>query len=739
MQIYAVPRNMPDVIYIGLNDRDAAWHDLYRLQLSTGERTLIRENTEKIAGWHFDNEGQLRLASRITDDGSTEILSVTDDGFDTVYTCTAFESCGPVRYHKDGKRVYMNSNKGESVDLARLTLFDPTTGKEELIESDPEGRVDLGGVVFSDVTDELLTTAYEDDRTRMYFQDKSLKADYKRLKKKLGDKEIGFGSRTKDERYWLIAASSDVEPGESYLYDRKTKKITFQYQVFEDLPREYLAPMTAISYPSSDGLEIPAYLTLPIGVEPKGLPAIVVPHGGPWYRDSWGYDSFAQFLANRGYAVLQPNFRSSTGYGKAFLNAGNLEWGLKMQDDLTWGVKYLTEEGIADPKRVGIMGGSYGGYATLAGLAFTPDVYAAGVSIVGPSSLITLLESIPPYWESIRKIFHVRMGDPSTPEGRELLERASPLNSADKIETPLLIVQGANDPRVKKAESDQIVVALRERKFPVEYIVADDEGHGFRQPVNNMAMFARAEEFLAKYLGGRYQKEMPDDVYARLGELTVDVASVKLPEKIDVASVGVPVPVNGLVEGSSKYEAKIELGGQTMQMSVEREIREEPEHWVITEKFEGPMGSGEDRTVLQKDSLVLLSREVKQGPATVKIEVHDNNATGTMSMGGQETAIDVELGGALFADGAGANESLAALPLEEGYTTTYRTLDLMKQKEILMKVVVKAAESVSVPAGTFDVWRIEVTPANGDPGSTTASGSPAIRVAWSSPRPSCRR
>jgi dipeptidyl aminopeptidase/acylaminoacyl peptidase len=263
-------------------------------------------------------------------------------------------------------------------------------------------------------------------------------------------------------------------------------------------------------------------------VEPKNLPVIVFPHGGPWGRDGWGYNSYAQFLANRGYAVLSPNFRSSTGYGKKFLNAGNNQWGEKMQDDLTWGVKYLISEGIADPSKIGIMGGSYGGYATLAGVAFTPDVYACGVSIVGPSNLITLLNSIPPYWEAGRKIFHVRMGDPTTPEGKAQLERQSPLNSANKIKAALLVVQGANDPRVNKAESDQIVIALRDRGFPVEYIVAPDEGHGFARPINNMAMLASSEKFLAKHLGGRYQESMKPEVAKRLNEITIDVSTVKL-------------------------------------------------------------------------------------------------------------------------------------------------------------------------------------------------------------------
>ncbi len=530
--IYNVPRAEPDTIYVGLNDREAAWHDLYRVKISTGERTLLRQNTERITGWVFDNKGQLRLATRAAPNGDTEILRVDDQGFTKVYSCNVFETCSALRFDKANQRVYLITNKGDSADLISLALFDPATGKEELVESDPLKRVDFSGASFSDLTDELLATIYVDEKRRLYWKNKEYDSDYKLLQKKLPGKQVNFNSSTKDERLWLISATGDTEPGEVYLFDRNTKKLTPQYRVREKLPREALAEMKPIRYKSSDGMEVPAYLTLPKGVSAKNLPLIVYPHGGPWARDFWGYNSFAQFFANRGYAVLSPNFRGSTGYGKRFINAGNNEWGQKMQDDLTWGVKYLVSQGIADPKRVGIMGGSYGGYATLAGVTFTPDLYAVAVSIVGPSNLITLMNSIPPYWESIRMLFNKRMGDLSTPEGRAQLERQSPLNSANKIKTPLLVLQGANDPRVKKAESDQIVVALRERGFPVEYIVAPDEGHGFSRPVNSMAMFAASEKFLAKYLGGRYQEDMTPEVALRLKEISVDVRTVEMPKSI---------------------------------------------------------------------------------------------------------------------------------------------------------------------------------------------------------------
>ncbi|HXG65666.1 MAG TPA: alpha/beta fold hydrolase [Blastocatellia bacterium] len=716
--IYAVPESEPDVMYIGLNDRDPAWHDLYKVKISTGERTLLRKNTERITSWVFDLKDQLRLATRSADNGDTEVLRVDADGFTKVYSCNVFESCGPVRFHKDGKRVYMVTNKGDDIDLIRLTVFDPATGKEELVEADPMNRVDFASPVFSDVSDELIATVYVDDRARVYWKDKAFEADYNLLKKRLPNKEINFGSSTKDERLWLISASSDTEPGETYLFDRNTKKLTLQYRIYEKLPREHLAPMQAIRYKSSDGLEIPAYLTLPKGVEAKNLPLVVVPHGGPWGRDTWGYDAFAQFLANRGYAVLQPNFRASTGYGKKFLNAGNNEWGQKMQDDITWGVKHLVAQGIADPKRVGIMGGSYGGYATLAGLAFTPDVYAAGVSIVGPSNLITLLESIPPYWEFIRMLFHKRMGDPSTPEGKAQLIRQSPLNSANKIKAPLLVIQGANDPRVKKAESDQIVVALRERGFPVEYLVAPDEGHGFARPVNNMAMFALAEKFLAKHLNGRYQESMTPEVAQRLKEITVDVKTVELPKKVDAASVGAPKPAVDLQPGTTSYKAGIEVGGQKIPLDVVAEVKEENGAWVVTESAKTPMGDISDTVVLEKGSLLLRKRSIKQGPVAIDFEVKDNKASGTMAMSGQSRPIAADLGGALFADGAGAHQVMASLPLADGYTTTFRNFDVQTQKVKLMQLKVVGTESVTVPAGSFEAYKLEITSAEGEAGKT---------------------
>src|SRR6185437_3942535 len=561
-------------------------------------------------------------------------------------------------------------------------------------------------------------TTYVDDRARIYWKNSEWEKDYKLLQSKLPGKEINPASSTNDERTWMIVVNSDREPGERYLFDRNTKKLTFQYRVFDKLPREALAEVKPISYTSTDGLTIPAYLTLPVGASPKNLPLVVYVHGGPWGRDTWGYSAIPQFLANRGYAVLQPNFRASTGFGKKFLNAGNNEWGQKMQDDISNGVRYLIAQGIADPKRVGIMGGSYGGYATLAGLAFTPDLYAAGVSIVGPSNLITLLNSIPPYWESIRTIFNERMGNPNTAEGKAQLVRQSPLNSADKIKAPLLVIQGANDPRVNRAESEQIVAALRDRGFPVEYLLAPDEGHGFARPINNLVLFTAAEKFLAKHLGGRYQESMTPAITARMAQLTVDPKTVVLAKKVEV-SAGSPKPAVELKPGTSQYKARIEAGGQSMPMDVTHTVVDGNGVWIVTESALMPMGAMSDSSIVSKGTLLLQKRFIKQGPATIEIQFADNKASGTMSMNGQNRPISADLGGGLFADGAGANDAVAALPLADGYTTTFRNFDIMSQKEKPRVLKVAGSESVTVPAGTFDAWKVVVTPAEGIGETTT--------------------
>ena len=700
VHLYSAPKKQPDIIYIGLNDRDAAWHDLYRLQISTGERTLLRSNTERVAGWFFDLDGNLRMAFRVADNGDQEVLRVDPDRMTVVRSCNVFEHCAAMRFHPDGRRVYMESNKGDEVDLTRLELFDPATGELEVVESDPLNRVDFDTAEFSEETDELIYTVYQDDKLRRYFRDPEFERDFRYVEQQFPDKEIGFDSRTSDDRIWMITADSDNEPGVTYIFNRNTRSLEIQFRIREKLPREALAGMKPIRYRSSDGLEIPAYLMLPLGVAPEKLPLLAVPHGGPWHRDEWGYNSLAQFFANRGYAVLMPNFRGSTGFGKRFLNAGNGAWGREMQDDITWGVKYLVDEGIADGKRVGIIGGSYGGYAALAGVAFTPNLYAAAVDIVGPSNLNTMLDSIPPYWEAGRKMLYARMADPTTPEGKQWLDERSPLFSADRIRTPLLVVQGANDPRVRRAEAEQIVIALRDRGFNVEYILASDEGHGFARPVNNMAMFMAAEKFLATHLGGRYQPDGTPEVVARLAEITVDPATVVLTKKADPAAVCVPAVVADLQPGSYTYKARIEAGGQSMSLKLTTQIDDKDRVWQVSERMSMAGMSVNDTAVVEKGTLILKRRSIREGDADTEVDF---------------ATVD----GDVFADGSAAAMSIGCLPLAEGYEAVYRNYDMHGGKIKLTRLEVAASEKVEVPGGVFETFRVETASAEGRPESAT--------------------
>lgn len=522
--IYRRSKLDPDVLFIGLNDRDKSWHDLYQLSISTGERNLIYQNEDFIDNFLFDLKDQLRIVSRPNAIGGRDILAFHKDKLDLIFSSGIEETIAPLRFHPKGNQLYCITNQGDR-DKTELILFDLISREEKIIHADPLNEADLGHVDFADETEKLLYTIYESDRPRYYFFDKKTKRDFQYIQNQLVGKVISITSSTIKEDIWLICAYDEKDPGGTFLFDRKQKKLEFLYHPRPTLPIDILAPVRSIRYNSFDGLEIQAFLTEPT-YETTSKAAVVLVHGGPWARDSYGYHPYAQFLANRGYSVLQPNFRSSTGFGKKFLNAGNLEWGKKMQDDITAATGYLVNHNLATSDKIGIMGGSYGGYATLAALTFTPDVFAAGVDIVGPSSLLTLLDAIPPYWEAARKMLYLRVGDPDTKEGKQMLIERSPLFHADQIKAPLMVIQGANDPRVKQVEADQIVAALRERGYPVEYLMAADEGHGFRDPMNNMAMIAAIERFFATYLGGRYQEEVPTDIQERLDEISIDIHSV---------------------------------------------------------------------------------------------------------------------------------------------------------------------------------------------------------------------
>nr|BAL58169.1 aminopeptidase [uncultured Acetothermia bacterium] len=530
-EIYKVSYKLPTEILIGLNNRDSRMHDVYRLNIETGERALVVENTEGLLGFVSDDLYHLRLAMRFTPEGGTEMLRRTPEGAWQLFVKIAQEdslTTGPRTLDKTGTVVYMIDSRGR--DTAALVAINLETGEQKLLFEDP--RADVSDVLIHPTEKTVQAVAATYERKHWTVLDHSIAEDLAYLQT-VADGELEVVSRTLDDTRWVVAYVMDNGPVRYYLYERRQKQARFLFtdrKALEGLP---LARMHPVMLTSRDGLTLVSYLTLPVWADPDGdgrptepLPMVLLVHGGPWARDSWGYDPFHQWLANRGYAVLSVNFRGSTGFGKKFVNAGDKEWGGKMHDDLVDAVQWAIAEKIADPKRIAIMGGSYGGYATLVGLTFTPELFACGVDIVGPSNLITFMNSIPPYWVPMLTLLTSRVGDHRTEEGRQFLLSRSPLSYVERICKPLLIGQGANDPRVKQAESDQIVQAMRAKNIPVTYVLFPDEGHGFARPENRIAFFAVAEAFLARHLGGRCEPIGEDFVGS---SITIPVGAEELP------------------------------------------------------------------------------------------------------------------------------------------------------------------------------------------------------------------
>ena len=502
-QILATEKKYPSEVLVGLNRDNPALHDVYRLDLVTGDMVKQVENPG-FAGWVADTELVTRVGVGLESDGSL-VIKVRDDAdgdWRLLQTLPAEDAMtsGPMAISADGSSMLAMSSAG--VDTGRLVRVDLASGAEEVLAEDPDA--DVSGVRVNPDTREPQIVTWVKDRTEYRVLDPALEADLAAIRAlHPGDPEIV--AQDHSDMVWLVAFTNDAGPVPFFLYDRRRREGHFLFDHQPELSRYELAPMEPFSYQARDGLTIHGYATFPPGAGRSGLPMVLNVHGGPWARDTWGFDSEAQWLANRGYLSVQVNFRGSTGYGKAFVNAGDREWGAAMQNDLTDAVAYAIAQGWADPERVAIFGGSYGGYAALAGVTFTPDLYRCAVDIVGPSNLKTLIETIPPYWQPQIALFHRRVGNPET--DAEFLWSRSPLSRAASIKTPLLIAQGANDPRVKQAESEQIVAAMRDAGIDYEYILFPDEGHGFAKPENRLRFYAAAERFLARHLGGRVEDD----------------------------------------------------------------------------------------------------------------------------------------------------------------------------------------------------------------------------------------
>ncbi len=507
-QMVAQSERVPGVVIVGMNDRDLKWHDLYRVDLASGVRSLLAENNG-FASILVDNDLAVRLATEPTPEGGFKVLKLSGEAWEPLFEVPSEDALTTniLGFDEENRGVYMlDSRDRDTAALVHLKLDD--LALTTIAESD---QVDISSVVIDPRSHKPI--AYAEDVIRPVYR--ALGVEFVEIIERLNSQLTGGSqvlAQSLDNRYWTVYTDESDRSPIYKVFDTTTGELEELFVTNPVLNDHPLAKMHGVVIPSRDGKDLVSYLTLPIEADPDGdgrpaqsVPMVLLVHGGPWGRDTYGYSNLVQWLANRGYAVLQVNFRSSTGFGKAFVNAGNEQWAGAMHDDLLDAKNWAVEQGITRADQVAIMGGSYGGYATLVGLAFTPEEFSCGVDIVGPSNLVTLMESIPPYWESFRKVFARAIGDLETEEGQSLLKERSPLSRAGQITKPLLIGQGANDPRVKQAESDQIVHAMKENSIPVTYVLYPDEGHGFQKPENNLSFFAVAEAFLAECQGGRYQ------------------------------------------------------------------------------------------------------------------------------------------------------------------------------------------------------------------------------------------
>jgi len=507
VQIVEYNKEYPNEMLIAMNKENPMAHDIYHLNLTSGELSLVAKNPGNYLGWVSDSNLKIRGALAATPEGGYDLLIRQDENskWQKIISWNSEEALtsGPVGFTKDGKSLYLIDSR--DANSARLVKMDPATGNVQVIAEDP--KYDVSGAAIDPDSREVQAVSFTRERTEWFILDEAIRADFDAIAK-LQHGDFTINDRDNVDDTWIVGFESDNGPISFYAFDRNTRKGAF---LFDNRPalRDYrLANMEPISYKASDGMTIYGYITFPPDIaaeQRKNLPMVLNVHGGPWYRDTWGYNPEAQWLANRGYVCLQVNFRGSTGYGKDYINAANREWGGKMHQDLIDAVNWAIGQGYADPKKVAIYGGSYGGYAALVGATFTPDVFACAVDIVGPSNLVTWITTIPPYWSSMKEILYKRIGNPDTEP--DFLMSRSPITRVDRIKIPMLIAQGANDPRVKQAESEQIVASMKEKGIDYEYILFPDEGHGFVKPQNRLKFYAAAEKFLAKYLGGRYEEE----------------------------------------------------------------------------------------------------------------------------------------------------------------------------------------------------------------------------------------
>ena len=678
-----------DLVWVGVKNKDLQSDDLCKFRISTGSLTAVRKNTDHISQFSFDWNEVPRIGTRYdAKDSSMELLRLNKDGSSTkIFDCSGLEYCEVIGFSGDNQWVFIKTNKGEQQDLIRLIRLNPESLKWNDVEQDPLNKVDLDRVHLGDSTHELLFTTYVDDKSRVYWKDSSYQQDELFLRSKFPDRQIAFGHSSANEQRYLIDLYADDKLPQVYTFDRDTKSLTPQYTEYSRLkPSENaLSKMQPETYQSSDGTNIGAYLSMPKGYPSRNLPLIVMPHDGPWKRNYWGFNHIVQWLNSRGYAVLQMNYRGSAGFGKKFLNAGNKQWGLLMQDDITWGINDLISRGIADPRRIAIMGNGYGGYASLAGLAFTADIYAAAVAINGPANLNSMISSVPPTWGRSRKMLMERVGDNSRQDVRMKLERTSPINADSAIRSPLLMVLDRDKSRIERIETDQLVISLRDSGRKVEYLDISDEPQNANKSSYQSAVYAKAESFLGKNLHSRYQESIRPDVAKKLQEMTVDVAALTPGLAMAFSPVQKFPPYSAdLSQGSYTYGLMADLRNRRIPLNMTRTIVDDSLNWIVTDKITGQMGEQTDEAVYQKGSLIPVSRKTTQRNATNEYDYFGDDIRANLS--GKIVNSSVE--GSYLHDGAGIDMLIARMPLKEGFESAFNLVgDDGKPKLYQLKVL----------------------------------------------------
>ncbi len=735
-RIYALPDSEPGIVVAGLNDRDPRSHDVYRIGIPSGARELIRQNDDEIADWVTDLDGIPRLAVRYGPDGGTELLRVDGDTLTPAFGCLPDETCMPLRYHQANRRVYVVTDQGER-ERTELVLFHPETFEIEFVDSDPEASVDFGEAVFEPGSDVLVATVYHDDTTRIYAQDSVFAIDLEWLAERQSVGSLRLESASANDALWILKEQNDTNPGTYYLYNRWYDTVEPLAEAMPALAPSYLASSSWVSYRTSDGENIRALLTLPRRDSVVNLPAVILTHDGPEDRVCKSFDPMVQFLANRGYAVLQPNYRGSSGFGKEFLASGNRSWGTGVaQQDLTDGVRFLVGEGIADEGRVGILGFGYGGYSALAGLAFTPELYAAGAAVGAMTDLSSFVTDASEYEQLSSTLTHHRIGDPDIPDDHSRLESQSPLRAVGEVTRPTLLAHGVNDPRVSATHSERMVAALRSAGRDAEYLRVAGEGRRFRNVTNRSALAAALERFFGEHLGGRVQQALAGDLGEVLANITIDAG-----EPLGAAALALTAPLpatNGAsVEPATLvYRISTSDGGETeLTRTVVDETLEGREIWRVIDstlvpvlaafefdstqfmddnfEFEpeltGELMAAADTVDVDRTSLLPLRRRTG-GLSSMSVDFSADRVTGEIFVSDFVDDIDVPLEAPVFSDGLGLDVAVAGLPLAEGYQTGLRSFDVQLGQVVPQILSVTGTERVETAAGTFDVYRVTLEP-----------------------------